>query len=236
MNLNQLIILAGGKGSRLKGETKNLPKPLVNLFDEVSILDILLRKNIDKFKKILIFAGYKAHLINKHISENYFQHHNKIKVLIENNPMGTGGGFLIHKEELEEIFVVINGDTWFDYDLGSLSMLNSDSLVQVLTKHSNDFSRFGSIAINENNLIKNFVEKKHILGEHTILINSGCYLMKKNITKYIKSYPCSLETHIFPKLAKSNLIEASIGNGSFIDIGVPESLDFARNNKDFFKL
>lgn len=59
MNLNQLIILAGGKGSRLKGETKNLPKPLVNLFDEVSILDILLRKNIDKFKKILIFQDIK---------------------------------------------------------------------------------------------------------------------------------------------------------------------------------
>lgn len=236
MKSNQLIILAGGKGTRLKDETKDTPKPLVKLFNNLSILDILLNKNISKFLKIYIFVGYKGSLIKRHINENYSKSEKIIKVFEEKTPMGTGGVLSLHKNKLEDEFVVINGDTWFDFDLSQLKMLNKDSIVQVLTTYSDNASRYGSILVNESNKIKRFVEKQHILGQYSGLINSGCYLMKKDVVNYISSLPCSLEIDIFPTLVEKKYIEASIAEGRFIDIGVPETLKFARENREFFKL
>ena len=91
MNYIDLVILAGGKGSRIKNVNKNKPKPLANI-GGYSFLDLLLG-NLCKyhFRKIFILAGYKGKQI-------YKKYHNKninfinTECLIEKKPLGTGGG------------------------------------------------------------------------------------------------------------------------------------------------
>ena len=101
MKPKQLIILAGGKGTRLKEETKEIPKPRVELFNGISILDILIKKNMSKFSKIYIFAGYKSAQIQNHVNKFFLNKQTEIKVLFEEKSMGTGGAFSFHEDQLE---------------------------------------------------------------------------------------------------------------------------------------
>lgn len=234
MQVTQLVILAGGKGTRLLKETEILPKPLVKLFDEKAMLDILLDRFIGTFGDILILAGYKGELIQDHISDNYGDVYSNIKVVMEDDLAGTGGTLLVNREFLNDYFMLINGDTWFETDLQGQAFIYPESCAQLLLTSSADSSRYGAVEIDINGRIVSFTEKTKIKDQEEGLINTGCYLVSKIILGYIKTLPCSLEQDIFPLLSELGLLEGRVEKGAFIDIGIPSTLDFARQNKEFF--
>jgi len=213
-----LVILAGGKGSRIKKYLKNKPKPMLkfnNLYFMQYLINIFSKYN---FNKIYILTGYKSKIIFK-------QFHNKninfiqIKCIKEKKLMGTGGALLNLKKEKINDFVLINGDTIFDIDIQNL--INSYKKNKIgtfaLTQSKKNINSF---KLNNLTLNKNII--KH--DKTGRLMNGGVYFFKKNILNLIPKKHCSLENDILSKIITKNKISAKVYKDFFIDIGTPKYL------------
>ena len=224
MNKVDLVILAGGKGTRIKHLLPNKPKPMAKFNGKYFIEYILQNFSRYNFENIFILTGYKSGIIFKNFHNKNYNFTN-ITCIKENKPMGTGGSLFNLKKKKINDFILVNGDTIFDIDLKSL--INS-------TKKNN----IGSIALVKNNKNKsnkklNNLDIKNgniITREKSNLMNGGVYFFKKTIFKYVKNKQESLEDEIFPKLIKKRKIAGKLFKNFFIDIGTPNSFKMAENS------
>ena len=167
------MILAGGRGKRLRPITDYVPKPLVPL-NNIPIIDWQI-KYLKKFKvnEIIICTGYKTEMIEHFLSmkDNFGI---KIRFSIEKSPLGTGGAIKQAGKFIDEdSFLVINGDTITDIDLRKLMKKpNSIAAIELRTK-------FG-IMETENDKVTKFREKKEISD---VWMNAGIYHLQKKLLK-----------------------------------------------------
>ena len=213
-----LIILAGGKGSRIKKYLKKKPKPLVRLGKRY-FLDYLLN-NICKYQlnKIYIIAGYRGRQIYN-IYNNTEINLIPIKVIIEKKPLGTGGALYLIKKKITDQFLVINGDSLFDIDYNKIINLNlkKNYSFLALTKNS---------SYKSNNLLTKIKlqNSKIIKSKNSSLMNAGIYLLNKKIITNIKKEYKSLESDIIAKEIDKKKVVGRFFNGFFLDIGTPKNL------------
>ena len=184
------IILAGGRGKRLKPITDYVPKPLVPI-NNIPIIEWQMKylKNFG-IDEVIVCSGYKTKMI-----ENYLAMKDlgiKIKFSIEKSPLGTGGAIKkAGKMIKDDNFVVINGDIITNINLKKLVKLpNSIAAIELKTK-------YGILEI-ENNKIINFREKKEI---SKTWMNAGIYYLQKNILKELP-VKGDIEKTLFPDFAK----------------------------------
>lgn len=184
------IILAGGRGKRLRPITDYVPKPLVPI-KNIPIIEWQI-KYLKKFgiTDVIICTGYKQELI-----ENYLDMKKlgiKIKFSIEKTPLGTGGAIKkAGKLIKDKSFIVINGDTITNIDLKKLvTKQNSVAAIELRTK-------FGVLETNDDKITK-FKEKKEISD---LWMNAGIYHLQKDI---LKDLPIKgdIEKTVFPDYAK----------------------------------
>ena len=188
------IILAGGRGKRLKPVTDYVPKPLVPI-KNIPIIEWQIRY-LKKFgiKEVIICTGYKADMIESYLSMKKLGM--KIKFSIEKTPLGTGGaikkaGKLIN----DKSFFVINGDTITNIDLQQLaSKKNAIAAIELRTKYG--------ILETESDKIINFKEKKEISDTW---MNAGIYHLQKEILKKLP-IKGDIEKTVFPDYAKKGLL------------------------------
>ena len=188
------IILAGGRGKRLKPVTDYVPKPLVPI-KNIPIIEWQIRY-LKKFgiKEVIICTGYKADMIESYLSMKKLGM--KIKFSIEKTPLGTGGaikkaGKLIN----DKSFFVINGDTITNIDLHQLaSKKNAIAAIELRTKYG--------ILETESDKIINFKEKKEISDTW---MNAGIYHLQKEILKKLP-IKGDIEKTVFPDYAKKGLL------------------------------
>ena len=163
------IILAGGRGKRLRPVTDYIPKPLVPI-KNMPIIEWQL-KYLKKFgvDEVIICTGYKQEMVENYL--NVKKIGIKIKYSIEKTPLGTGGAIKkAGKMIKEKSFFVINGDTITNIDLKKLSKKqNSIASIELQTK-------FGILEISNDKII-NFKEKKEIPDTW---MNAGIYHLEKN--------------------------------------------------------
>ena len=186
------IILAGGRGKRLRPITDKIPKPLIPINNKP-----LIERTIKYLKKygiteIIISSGYKSNLIEKFLKKKK-NFGCDIVFSIEKTPLGTGGAI---KKALrfvdEESFVVLNGDIVTNIDLKKiLKKPNTIAANELKTK-------FGTMDIRNNKILK-FNEKKDVSD---VWMNPGIYHLSKNIEKIIPKKG-SLEGIVFPKMVKN---------------------------------
>jgi len=189
------IILAGGRGKRLKPVTDYVPKPLVPI-KNIPIIEWQI-KYLKKFgiKEVIICTGYKADMIESYL--NMKKLGIKIKFSIEKSPLGTGGAIKKAGKMInEKSFFVINGDTITNIDLRKLaSTKNSIAAIELRTK-------YGILEVESDKII-NFKEKKEIPDTW---MNAGIYHLQKEI---IKKLPVKgdIEKTVFPDYAKKGLLD-----------------------------
>ena len=186
----QAIILAGGRGNRLKPITDYVPKSLVPI-KNIPIIEWQI-KYLKKFgvNEIIISTGYKTKMI-----ENYLSIKNlkvKIKFSIEKSPLGTGGAIKKAGKMINgKSFFVINGDVITNIDLNKLSKKpNSIASIELQTK-------FGILEINGNKISK-FSEK---IAISDLWMNAGIYHLQKEIIKDLPNKG-DIEKTLFPNYAK----------------------------------
>ena len=113
------VILVGGKGSRLGYLTKNIPKPLLKINNQV-FLDVLIAKLIKyNFNKIYLLCSFKKEKFFK-LYNNKSIHNSKIICIDEGLPKGTGGALYKLKKKIKKNFLLINGDTYFDINFSKI--------------------------------------------------------------------------------------------------------------------
>jgi D-glycero-D-manno-heptose 1,7-bisphosphate phosphatase len=227
----QLVVLVGGKGTRLGALSKSTPKPLMPVSEDKVFLDYFLESAVRQgFKEILLIAGH----LGEQVSARYNHlkiHGADVSVLIEPEPKGTGGAFVFAMDHLAETFVAANGDTLFDINIRAVDaeLHRSKDLLAVLAlREIEDAGRYGSVETNANGDITEFKEKNEMALGKRGLINGGIYAFRRSAIEKLKSLPASVETDLFPVLAQEGRIAGVKSSGYFLDIGLPETLATAR--------
>lgn len=225
-----LVILAGGKGSRIKEFLQNKPKPMLK-FNKIFFLQYVINNfNRYPFNKIYILTNYKNKIIHNKF-HNKVSNLTKIICLKERKPMGTGGALLSLKKFKMNDFVLVNGDTIFDINIKNLinSLSNNKLGCMALTSNKKNTS---SLKLNNLGLIKNIVCYK----KKGNLINGGVYFFKKSFLNVLPKKFLSLENDVLPKLIKKRLIKGNYYKDFFLDIGTPKYLkNSGKKLKKYFK-
>ena len=190
------IILAGGRGKRLRPITDKIPKPLI-LINKKPLIERTI-KYLKKYgiTEIIISSGYKSTLIEKFLKKRK-NFGCKIIFSTEKTPLGTGGAI---KKALryvdEESFLVLNGDIITNIDLKKiLKKPNTIAANELKTK-------FGTMDVKNNKILK-FNEKKDVTN---VWMNPGIYHLSKDIERLIPKKG-SLEGVVFPKMVKNKILE-----------------------------
>nr|NQU90086.1 NTP transferase domain-containing protein [Bacteroidota bacterium] len=232
--IKEAIILAGGLGTRLSGVLKDIPKAMAPVNGKPFLdyqLDYLDVFSIDH---IIISVGHLREQIMDHYGDRYKNMH--IEYVVEEEPMGTGGGLKLAMEKVTGNTVyVLNGDTFYHIDYQKFLDIHyaKESKLSIVLRELDNVSRYGSIERDEDRSITGFFEKSQKQGKG--FINGGVYLMSKPFFKS-QNLPdkFSLEKDFFEKIYLTDKIYGILCRQYFIDIGVPEDYEKAQDDfKDF---
>jgi D-glycero-alpha-D-manno-heptose 1-phosphate guanylyltransferase len=225
----EAIILAGGFGRRLQSVVRDVPKPMADINGRPFLsylMDLLAENGIEK---VLLSVGYRHDIIVDYFGARYKTI--EIEYVIEDRPLGTGGAIResLNKARCEDV-LVINGDTLFYIDIRKFFdfHIQRKSLFTIALKPMNDFERYGTVVV-EDDRVTGFEEKSFRTFGY---INGGIYGINKTILEYFNRFDqnFSIETDFLQKCLREVNVFASIHNGYFIDIGIPE--DYQRAQKD----
>ncbi len=215
-----VVILAGGKGTRIKKFLKNYPKPMLKFNNKNFLVYLINQISKYNFRKIFLLTRYKSEIIERKF-KNKIINFIKIECIKEKKPMGTGGALNLIKSKTNN-FILLNGDTIFDINyLKFLNFIKKNSLGKIallnnLTKKNKKLSSLD---------LKNGIVK---YKKHGTLMNGGVYFFKKKILNYVPNNNCSLEEDVLPSLINKKKISGQKFNNFFLDIGTRETLKNAK--------
>ena len=224
---NIMVIMAGGKGSRLHPQTENRPKPML-LVAGIPILEhIIKRARSQGFNHFIIAINYLGQII-----EDYFKDGHKfgvkIEYLHEDVPLGTAGALSLLSHKPERAFIVTNGDVITDINYSDfLEYHTVQNAAATVAVHTHEFQiPYGVVQIN--GLEVESYEEKPIISS---LINAGVYALDPDILDLItepkfRDMPELLD--ISRDLKKKVIVYPL--HESWIDIGRPIDLEIANKN------
>lgn len=230
LDASDVLILCGGRGSRLQSVVPDKPKPMADI-DNRPFLDVL----IDHiaafgFQRFILCAGYKAEAIESHYRER--RSDATIHVSVEPEALGTGGA-IKHAAPLIEsgLFLAMNGDSFCQVDLEALlhyHFQHEDALATVALAPVTDATDYGGVTLDEAGHIASFAEKNPQAASG--LVNAGIYVFDRNVLDRIPAgRAVSLETEVFPALIGHGLYGFET-DSELYDIGTPERLERARRH------
>lgn len=219
--VRQAVVLVGGKGTRLGDLTRDTPKPLLEISPGVRFLDVVLEEVARRgFTDIVLLAGHLGEQVEAAYHGRQI-HQAAVRVIRELEPQGTGGALLYASGALDPWFLMLNGDSLFEFNYRELARLPAPGVLGRLGLRTvSDPGRYGAVKV-EAGRVTQFLEKNpDIKGPAPI--NGGVYLLSRDVLGLIDG-PCSLEQHVFPRLAQADALEASAFDGYFLDIGLPDT-------------
>lgn len=193
---NPVVIMAGGKGTRLYPLTKILPKPLLPIGDTPIVERIINRFREYGFTRFYITIYYKKNMIKA-----YFNELNKdytIEYIEEEKPLGTGGSLYLLKNKIKETFFVTNCDILIDGNYSDILKYHKENKnkITIIASLKSTKIPYGVIELAENGKIDRIIEKP----EYDLLVNTGMYILEPetlnhvpknkfyNITELINTY------------------------------------------------
>lgn len=222
MTLRQAVCLVGGRGTRLGALTDATPKPLLEVGGRPFLDYLIGEANRFGLERLLLLAGHNAEEVVRRY-EGRTVGGLSISVVVEAAPAGTAGALANAAAHLDPAFILMNGDSFFDFNWLALApALERDDWTIHLTLASGiRGERYGRVEV-QGDRVSRFLPK----GESDLPINAGIYLVRRHVLEGIGSIPCSLENDVLPALASEGQLLGTTAEGTFIDIGIPH--DFAR--------
>jgi len=229
-----VVIMAGGKGTRLRPLTENLPKPLLKVGGK-SILEYnLLRYESYGVKSIHITTNYLAEKIDSFIKTIKDDYRTPIKTTRENIYLGTIGAVRLVEEINQDYILISNSDilTNLDYEAFFLDFMNYDADMSVVSIPYRIKIPYAIMDIKENYL-ESFQEKPN----YTYFSNGGIYLIKKELIKKIpENEPFSATDLMQLMLTEKRRIRTFTHNGYWLDIGQHQDYEKAQKDVKTLKL
>ena len=226
----QALILAGGKGTRLRPLTVYTPKPIVPVINRPFLLyqiEILRRAEI---VDITLSLNYQPDKIEQLLGDGS-DYGVKLRYLTEPQPLGTGGAYKFAEDAIRETTVVFNGDILTDLDIFKVIAFHRKKKAEatiVLTPVENP-SAYGLVESESDGRVQRFLEKpkpEELAGLTTNNINAGIYVLEPNVLDLIPANEnISFEYNVFPNLLKAEKrFFAFVMNAEYWrDIGTPAS-------------
>jgi len=228
------VILAAGKGERLKEITSQIPKPMIEYKGKP-----ILQHNIELCKKF----GIDEIFINTHhlheIIQNYFSDGKKFGVKIsysvESSLLGTSGAVKSFKSQLgSNPFFVIYGDNYSEYDLNLLSDMNEQKhcLAVIGFHYREETSQSGIAEFADDGRITRFIEKPKSGESNSRWVNAGVYYLQPEIFKYIPEGFSDFAKDIFPHLLELEIpIYGVCSDAKVTAFDTPEMFQQSINSK-----
>lgn len=226
---NYVIIMAGGKGTRLRPLTEDTPKPMLKLGDKPMLEHIIMNFKEYGYKNFLLSINYKGEII-----EEYFKDGKKLGVNIdyirEEEPLGTAGAISLVREKLNDDFIVINGDilTGIDFDDLLNQHIKGQNCITPAVREYEMQIPYG-VVVEESYKIKAIEEKP----EYVFNILSGVYVLSPKTLEYIPQN----EFYNMPDLINEMSKKFDCGTykiqSYWMDVGVHEN--YNRANEDIYK-
>jgi len=234
----EVIILAGGLGTRLRSVVSEVPKCMAPVAGKPFLWYLLRYLTRFDVSRVILSVGYLRKVIFRWIDEVRDEFPFEIDYAIEESPLGTGGGIRLAMQQVrEDSAIILNGDTYFDVDLHLLAKqpLNHPEAQLVLAlKPMQHFDRYGTVLSDENGKILAFREKQPCEAG---VINGGVYWLKNTPDHRPESLfyglpeKFSFETEVLTKHCGDNgCLFGMEQNTYFIDIGIPE--DYLRAEQE----
>ncbi len=220
IKIREVIVLAGGLGTRLRSEIGEFPKPLAPINGEPFLTHVFKYLQKNGINKVVLSVGYKWELIKEKYGEQWKDI--SIKYAVEKERLGTGGAIKLAMHQItSDDFYVLNGDTLFDVNLLTLETFHFKNKAQcsLALKELKNVDRYGCVEV-QGDRISAFQEKE--FRKETI-INGGIYCINKSILNEFPNQDIfSFESDYLEHNTLSKSIYGNVFKEYFIDIGIPE--------------
>jgi NDP-sugar pyrophosphorylase family protein len=226
----QVVILAGGLGTRLRPLTLSTPKCMAKVKDRPFIAYLLEKIKSHRFTRVHICTGYLSHKVKEFVG-NGTEFGLQVTYSDEEQPLGTGGTLKNAGKFLDREFLLIQGDTYSAIDLKDLVAhyrANKYKALMVVSDNAEHADIFNANLDAKANLITYYSKnKKEVGGKRTNCVDIGTYVFDRDfLFKFFPSDAAfSLEEIVFPQLIRAYYFHGYRIKEVFYDIGTPDSLD-----------
>lgn len=221
-----VVIMAGGLGTRLSPYTKILPKPLIPVGDYPIAEHIIHQFCLYGCRQYYMIVNYKRNMIKAYFDELDKKY--QIDFIMEEKPLGTGGGISLLKGKIKNTFVLTNCDILIDDDLTKAYRQHTQSgnLITMVCSLKNFTIPYGVVNIGEDGIIQSMQEKPHM----SFFTNTGCYFVEPEVIEnleYNKSadFPTVIEQY---RQAGKKVGYYPIGEDAWLDMGQLDELEKMR--------
>ena len=218
------VIMAGGKGTRIRPLTIIRPKPMVPVVNRPLIDYVIETIKNSKVKEIIVTLSYFQSHIKSHLKQNDLN----IKYIVEKRPMGTAGGVMNALKYIDDTFFVLSGDVLIDLDLNKLLKFHREkkAIATIVLTTVDDPTHYGIAVLDENDQIVKFLEKPSRKEVFSKVANTGTYVLEPEVFDYIEPRKGEIDfsKDIFPVLIekKAGIFGYTL-DGYWNDVGRPET-------------
>ena len=225
----QVVVLAGGVGSRLRPWTNSVPKPLLPMLDMSLLERVVEGVPSHLVDEVVVAGGYKVDMIEKYFQKAEVDF--DVRIVPEEKPLGTGGALGNCRDIISGTFECFNGDIVSSLRIEPLLELHrrNGGIGSLALWEVEDPTRFGIVGLDDESRITQFKEKPTPEEVFSNLINAGSYIFEDDIFDDMPKGKHSLERDVFPDLASRRELNGQEFKGYFIDAGTPSAWSDAVN-------
>lgn len=238
----QAVILAGGAGTRLRPLTLDTPKSMIDINGKPFLQYIIEELKKSGVINIVLCIGYLADKFKEYFSDGSKLGVN-IDYSVEKEFLGTAGAIKLAKDELEDEYFVVNGDTYLhlDYMEAYKEFKKAKKLGLMVVYDNSEKVADCNIAVDEQGMVAAYGKKEQLKkgdqlielkaepGKEYKYVDAGVYVFKKEILSLIDGGKfVSLEGDIYPELIRRRELKAYVTGQRYYDLGTPERLQLIR--------
>ncbi len=225
----QVVVLAGGVGSRLRPWTNSVPKPLLPMLDLSLLERVVEGVPEDLVDEVVVAGGYKVDMIQQYFAKADVDF--DVRIVPEDKPLGTGGALGNCRDVVSGTFACFNGDIVSSLQINPLLDLHKKNggIGTLALWEVEDPTRFGIVGLDDESRITQFKEKPTPEEVFSNLINAGSYILEDDIFDFMPDGKHSIERDVFPQLASQGALNGQQFEGYFIDAGTPSAWSDAVN-------
>ena len=216
--LRQAVVLVGGPDAPFGHQTATTPKSMLHVAGR-PFLDTLIDEIVryDAFEEILLLADHQAEPVLVRYT-GAVRGRARLTLALERKPLGTAGTLAHAAGLLQKRFLLLNGASFFDFNLLDLVWRSGSGLVHMALRADTVGDRSDRVVL-ENDRVRAFVAPGHgAVGP----ANAGVYVIDRSIVDGIDRLPASLEQDVLPALAASGTLGGTCYRGYFVDVEHPE--------------
>jgi mannose-1-phosphate guanylyltransferase len=231
----EAVVLVGGKGTRLRPLTLSAPKPMLPTAGVPFLAHLLSRIRQAGVRRVVLGTSYLAETFSEHFGDGSAMDM-EISYVVENEPLGTGGGIRnVFKYLSADDVLVFNGDVLCGTDLTAVvdTHRRTDADVTLHLVRVQNPRAFGCVPTDDDGRVTAFLEKTE--DPPTDQINAGCYVFRRDVIESIpEGRPVSVERETFPDLLASGArVSGHVDNAYWRDMGTP--LDLVHGSADLVR-